>query len=266
MNNRGFAPVIAVLVLAGVLILGGIGYYAVKKFQAPGAPAQQIVGGDKDVHGCIGSAGYSWCEVKQKCLRIWEEKCELVEMPKATSTPMVNQEKSVPIIKSSFSQPYPVIWQDRGGYGSRFTYSITGAALGNVVFPKNVSRFSGPAFGQLTTSTVAGNGDVHYALVLYLKVHRADDDNGPVDSCAPLGIRRLISEEGDFVLPNTLQFTFSSGCALEPGVTYTDRPVVFTVSSTEKDFTFATGNASSTFFEVKVQNNIIKVLPEPTEG
>ena len=35
-----------------------------------------IVGGDKDEHGCIGSAGYVWCEPKQKCLRIWEEPCE----------------------------------------------------------------------------------------------------------------------------------------------------------------------------------------------
>ena len=34
-----------------------------------------IVGGDKDEHGCIGSAGYSWCEAKQKCLRVWEEAC-----------------------------------------------------------------------------------------------------------------------------------------------------------------------------------------------
>lgn len=34
-----------------------------------------IVGGDKDEHGCIGSAGYSWCEEKQKCLRFWEESC-----------------------------------------------------------------------------------------------------------------------------------------------------------------------------------------------
>jgi putative hemolysin len=37
---------------------------------------KQLVGGDKDEHGCIGSAGYSWCELKQKCLRTWEEKCE----------------------------------------------------------------------------------------------------------------------------------------------------------------------------------------------
>lgn len=35
-----------------------------------------IVGGDKDEHGCIGSAGYTWCQIKQKCLREWEEPCE----------------------------------------------------------------------------------------------------------------------------------------------------------------------------------------------
>ena len=34
-----------------------------------------IVGNDRDEHGCIGSAGYSWCEEKQKCLRSWEENC-----------------------------------------------------------------------------------------------------------------------------------------------------------------------------------------------
>jgi hypothetical protein len=36
---------------------------------------EPLLGGDKDEHGCIGSAGYSWCEEKQKCLRVWEEKC-----------------------------------------------------------------------------------------------------------------------------------------------------------------------------------------------
>lgn len=35
----------------------------------------QLLGGDADEHGCIGSAGYSWCEEKQKCLRTWEESC-----------------------------------------------------------------------------------------------------------------------------------------------------------------------------------------------
>ncbi len=38
-------------------------------------PTQTLVGDDKDEHGCIVSAGYQWCEAKQKCLRSWEEPC-----------------------------------------------------------------------------------------------------------------------------------------------------------------------------------------------
>jgi len=37
---------------------------------------RNVTGGDKDEHGCIGSAGYTWCAEKQKCLRSWEEPCE----------------------------------------------------------------------------------------------------------------------------------------------------------------------------------------------
>lgn len=35
----------------------------------------QIIGGDKDEHGCLIAAGYSWCGEKQKCIRVWEENC-----------------------------------------------------------------------------------------------------------------------------------------------------------------------------------------------
>ena len=35
----------------------------------------QIIGGDKDEHGCLIAAGYSWCEAKNKCLRVWEVPC-----------------------------------------------------------------------------------------------------------------------------------------------------------------------------------------------
>jgi hypothetical protein len=38
-----------------------------------------MVGGDRDAHGCIGSAGYSWCEAKGTCIRSWEEPCEVVD-------------------------------------------------------------------------------------------------------------------------------------------------------------------------------------------
>jgi len=37
--------------------------------------AEVLVGGDRDSHGCIGSAGYTWCPEKSKCLRVWEENC-----------------------------------------------------------------------------------------------------------------------------------------------------------------------------------------------
>ena len=36
----------------------------------------RVIGGDRDEGGCLIDAGYSWCEVKNKCLRIWEEPCE----------------------------------------------------------------------------------------------------------------------------------------------------------------------------------------------
>lgn len=41
----------------------------------PAATTAMMPGSDRDSHGCIGSAGYSWCEPKQKCLREWEEAC-----------------------------------------------------------------------------------------------------------------------------------------------------------------------------------------------
>jgi hypothetical protein len=38
-------------------------------------PTPKLMGGDKDSHGCLSGAGYSWCELKKKCLRTWEEPC-----------------------------------------------------------------------------------------------------------------------------------------------------------------------------------------------
>lgn len=64
------------IVITVVLILG-VGGYAVFKNKQASESEPVIVGGDKDVHGCIGSAGYSWCEAKQKCLRVWEEDCSV---------------------------------------------------------------------------------------------------------------------------------------------------------------------------------------------
>lgn len=44
--------------------------------QAPASPANQgapnMVGNDRDAHGCIGSAGYVWCAKENACVRPWE--------------------------------------------------------------------------------------------------------------------------------------------------------------------------------------------------
>lgn len=38
------------------------------------ADTVHVVGGDKDKHGCIASAGYTWSEVQKDCIRLWEKR------------------------------------------------------------------------------------------------------------------------------------------------------------------------------------------------
>lgn len=54
--------------------------------QQSGSSSSQLVGGDEDEHGCKGSAGYSWCEAKKKCLRVFEEGC-----PQANDSELIKQ-------------------------------------------------------------------------------------------------------------------------------------------------------------------------------
>jgi len=91
---RGFSPLVTVIVVL-VLIAGvaAVWYFSphaaaplsensgqapsTVSTDSPQASSGQalVAGGDRDSHGCIGSAGYEWCEAKQKCLRQWEEQC-----------------------------------------------------------------------------------------------------------------------------------------------------------------------------------------------
>lgn len=45
-----------------------------------------VVGDDKDEHGCIGSAGYQWSVLKNKCLRAFEEADAKLLPAKAAAT------------------------------------------------------------------------------------------------------------------------------------------------------------------------------------
>lgn len=41
------------------------------------SPVQRI-GNDEDEHGCIESAGYTWCESKSSCVKILEDSCSSI--------------------------------------------------------------------------------------------------------------------------------------------------------------------------------------------
>lgn len=64
MINKKFILIIVLIII--LIILAFILTFNFNK--------KPVLGGDKDSHGCIGSAGYSWNETKQKCVREWEEK------------------------------------------------------------------------------------------------------------------------------------------------------------------------------------------------
>lgn len=69
-SAKSIVTVIVVLILCAVVFVINQEYTSTKS-----DVQVSVVGGDRDEHGCIGSAGYSWCEPKSKCIRIWEETC-----------------------------------------------------------------------------------------------------------------------------------------------------------------------------------------------
>lgn len=44
-----------------------------------------LTGGDRDRHGCIASAGYTWSQVRRDCIRVFEEGVRLVPAHVKTS-------------------------------------------------------------------------------------------------------------------------------------------------------------------------------------
>lgn len=58
----------------------------------PVQEVKQNIGGNKDQYGCLSPAGYTWCEEKQKCLRAWEEGCEITVI-----TPQANDMVTSPL-------------------------------------------------------------------------------------------------------------------------------------------------------------------------
>lgn len=60
------------LLIPALLALAACASQDTATARAEASPATPVVGGDRDAHGCIGSAGYQWCEHSQRCERPWE--------------------------------------------------------------------------------------------------------------------------------------------------------------------------------------------------
>lgn len=75
--NKKFFVIIAVIISILIIILSFNIYNKEEVGVSEEVKNTELLGSDRDEHGCIGSAGYTWCEVKNKCLRVWEESCSI---------------------------------------------------------------------------------------------------------------------------------------------------------------------------------------------
>lgn len=58
-----------------------------KKAETAGETEKTVmVGNDKDEHGCLPSAGYTWSEVQKDCIRLWEKGVRMASVPDAGKT------------------------------------------------------------------------------------------------------------------------------------------------------------------------------------
>ena len=74
MNKRFLLPIILVGGLALVLT-GLILFQPEADFDDTEPVSETLIGGQIDTGDCLVAAGYSWCETKGKCLRVFEEFC-----------------------------------------------------------------------------------------------------------------------------------------------------------------------------------------------
>jgi len=83
----------------------------------------QMVGNDSDEHGCKASTGDSWCESKQKCLRIWEENCTSVKiMPSTASATAIAR---LGIKNCNISEGCTIVLKETGnGNETKATYEV----------------------------------------------------------------------------------------------------------------------------------------------
>lgn len=162
------------LVSSGNAYTTGWGAIGPRTWSVLRARCSPIVGGDRDVHGCIGSAGYSWCAAKNKCLRSWEESCTPVSNGTLSATPSSG---TAPLSVTFLAQVNPT--NDRviadAGY-----YKIVFGDGQEYVFP--CTDPSGTCRQPSTTHTYSSAGTYTAQLIHYGYFSMPGQDSTVVDS------------------------------------------------------------------------------------
>ncbi|VVC00943.1 Bacterial extracellular solute-binding proteins, family 3 [uncultured archaeon] len=94
---------------------------------------QALPGSDRDAHGCIPSAGYSWCGEKNKCLRVWEEPCTAADRAEKAKTYCNLSD----VARVSTCGPYIRVVGSAAGVGSTF-YPDSGKEIRCPVMPPDM--------------------------------------------------------------------------------------------------------------------------------
>ena len=71
MKRTNNGPILSALILCTGLLFS-CGQQKAKQESLAENESAEMVGNDKDEHGCIASAGYTWSEVQQNCIRLFE--------------------------------------------------------------------------------------------------------------------------------------------------------------------------------------------------
>jgi len=81
----------------------------------------QAIGGQKDEHGCLGPAGYSWCPSTEKCQRMWEEYCEEF---KENYRGNENVKVTLPAPNSEIKSPLTITGEAKGAWFFEASFPI----------------------------------------------------------------------------------------------------------------------------------------------
>lgn len=132
-----------------ILLLTGCNVF-VNVDQSEDETDQPLVGGDKDEHGCIGSAGYQWCPSQDKCMRMWEEYCEEFKDQYRGNEKSVTNFKECEEAGNPVMESYP---QQCAASGQTFVEDI-----GNELEKTDLIRIDAPRPNQVVNSPLIIKG------------------------------------------------------------------------------------------------------------